>query len=391
MTRPAAGPRIGPLVLATMASQALLVVLAPTITAIAADLTASVSSVGQARSVTAIVAVTASLTLSTRIDSIGVRRLLVVGSVLAVAACAAAAAAPNLPAFLAAHVLVGAAFACQLTAGFAGVAAFDRSRRPWAFGHVAGANALAWIVVNPAAGVLTQVSSWRLALAVPALLAVATLLAARTAVSTSESTPALPLRALLSDRYARRWIGAELLAFGCWTSLLTFAGAFFIERTAAGEATAGWLLAAGAAAYFVASTRSAWLVARVQRRHLVASSALVMAALLPIMLTIEGPSAIGAGILFSLIGLIAGVRTPASSGLGLDQLPEHAQAMMAIRTAVTQLGYFFGALLGGAVIAGAGYGTLGAVLAIGMAVSALLVLRIRESRSAEPKDSLGTA
>src|SRR5687767_12575143 len=45
-----------PLVLATMASQSLLVVLGPTIVAISRDLDTSVATVGQARSVTATVA-----------------------------------------------------------------------------------------------------------------------------------------------------------------------------------------------------------------------------------------------------------------------------------------------------------------------------------------------
>jgi predicted MFS family arabinose efflux permease len=79
---------------------------------------------------------------------------------------------------------------------------------------------------------------------------------------------------------------------------------------------------------------------------------------------------------FCLIGLAAGIRTPASSGLGLEQLPDHPGAMMAARTAATQLGYLLGAAVGGAVIAGAGYGTLGFALAVGMALSAVLVLRV---------------
>lgn len=50
--------------------------------------------------------------------------------------------------------------------------------------------------------------------------------------------------------------------------------------------------------------------------------------------------------------------------------------MMAARTAATQFGYLLGAVIGGVVIAGTGYGTLGIVLAAGMAASAWLVLRV---------------
>ena len=156
-------PKLSPLVLATMASQALLVALSTTIVAIGRDLGAPVGAVGQARSVAAGVAILASLAVFGRIDALGVRRLLGVGSALAIVACAAVALAPTLALFLAAHLLVGLAFACLLSAGFAGVAGFAPERRPWAIGYVAGASALAWIVVNPIAGAVTEWVSWRVA------------------------------------------------------------------------------------------------------------------------------------------------------------------------------------------------------------------------------------
>ena len=88
---------------------------------------------------------------------------------------------------------------------------------------------------------------------------------------------------------------------------------------------------------------------------------------------------------YCLLGLAAGIRSPASSGLGLEQLPGHPDAMMAARTAATQLGYLLGALIGGAVFSGCGYGTLGIVLAIGMAGSAVLTLGVDERLEAPGK------
>jgi predicted MFS family arabinose efflux permease len=358
-----------------MASQALLVVLAPAIVAIARDMGASVGAVGQARSITAVVAIAASVAITPRVDALGVPRLLGLGAPLAIGACAAVAASPTLVVFLAAHVLVGLGFACLLSAGFTGVAAFPSERRAWAIGYVAGANALAWIVVNPLAGLLTDWLSWRAAQAVPGVIAFGALLASR-AASPPPGEPAAPrLRTVVARVSARRWISAELIAYAAWTALLTFAGAFFIERLGVREAAVGWLLASGAAAYFAASTRSSGLAGRVSRRRLVAGSALVMAALLPVQLSLTGSVPLAAG-LFCLIGLAAGVRTPAASALGLEQLPDHPGAMMAARTAATQLGYLLGATVGGALLAATGYATLGFVLAAGMAVSALLVLRV---------------
>ena len=364
-----------PLALATMASQALLVVLSPTIVAIGADLGASVSAVGQARSVTAVVAILSSIVIAGRIGEIGVRRLLVVGSGLALVACGLVASAPSLWTFLAAHVVVGVAFACLLSGGFAGVAAFPAEDRAWAIGYVAAANSLAWIVVNPAVGALTQRLSWRAGEVVPAAIAAAALLMVDNVACVAGGTAALRLRSVLADVSARRWIGSELMAYGAWAGLLTFVGAFFIDEFDVQAGTAGFLLAAGAAAHFIAATRAGSLVSRFARRRLVAATALGMAALLPLLLA-NSHSLAAAALVFCLLGALAGVRTPASSSLGLVQLSEHPGTMMAARTGATQLGYLVGAALGGVVIAAAGYEALSVLLAVGMAVSALLVLRV---------------
>jgi len=378
---------IAPLVLATMASQALLVVLSPTIVATATDLGASVGAAGQARSITAGIAIVTSIAIAGRIDSLGVPRLLGVGAATAIIASTAIALAPTLAAFLLAHVLVGISFACLLSAGFAGVAAFPSERRAWAIGYVAGGNALAWIVVSPLVGVATEWVSWRAAEAIPAAIAVAALVSARAAGSAPSAPAAGQLRTLVHEASARRWIGAELIAYGAWTALLTFVGAFFIGRLGVGEATAGWLLASGAAAHFFASTRSGVLTDRVPRRRLVAGSALLMAVLLFALLRAGGPAL--AVVIFSLTCMAAGLRTPVSSGLGLAQLPHHPGAMMAARTAATQLGYLLGAVIGGAVISGPGYGTLGIVLAMGMAASAWMILRVDDPLEASAVASPG--
>jgi len=379
---PQTGPKLAPLVLATMASQALLVALSPMVVAVGKDLGASVGAVGQARSVAAGVAIIASLSIVGRVDGLGVRRLVVAGSMLAVVAGAAIALAPTLAVFLAAHVLVGLAFACLLSAGFAGVAAFEPERRAWAIGYVAGANALAWMAVNPIVGAVTEWLSWRAAEVVPTAVAVAAMLATPPAeLAPGRSSSAPQLAALLRDTSARRWLGAEVVAFAAWTSLLTFIGAFFIVRLGVPEAAAGWLLAAGAAAHFAAASRSRTLVGLLARRRLVASSALAMAILLLVLLTLTA-SVLPAAATFCLLGLAAGIRSPAASGLGLEQLPRHPGAMMAARTAATQFGYLLGAVIGGAVISRGGYGALGIVLAIAMAGSAVLILRVDDASSA---------
>lgn len=369
--------RLAPLVIATGASQALLVVLGPTMVAMATDLGTSVSAVAQARTVTAAVAIVASVTITPRIDRIGVPRLLGIGAATGFVGCIAVAVAPSFLLFLGAHLVIGFGFACLLSAGFAGVAAFPSEERGQAMGYLAAANAGAWIAVNPVVGFVTEHFSWRWALAMPAALALIALALVPATSPVEQADEPVRLRTVLSVPSARRWMGAELIAYTAWTAFLTFNGAFFIEKLGAGEAQVGWLLALGPAAYMISATRSGSLSKRFQRRRVVATSALGTATLLAVLLGGENGLAWAAA-LCGLIGLVAGVRTPTSAALGLNQLPDHPGAMMATRTALTQMGYLLGGLIGGAVIAGPGYGAFGLVLAVGLATSAALVLRVED-------------
>ena len=192
--------RLLPLVLATMASQALLVVLAPTIVSVGRDFGVSVGVVGQARSVLAGAAIAASLGIAPLLDRLGVRPLLLAGVLLAIAGSAGAALSSTLPIFLFVHAVTGVGFACLLSAGFAGVATFRGEDRAWAMGYVVGANALAWIVVNPLAGALTEVLSWRAAHAVPAAIALSVLAGLRAAPDgQATATAGAGLRGVLAD------------------------------------------------------------------------------------------------------------------------------------------------------------------------------------------------
>jgi predicted MFS family arabinose efflux permease len=195
------------------------------------------------------------------------------------------------------------------------------------------------------------------------------------------------LSAALVPRLLSRWglrnllligVGWAGLAYCAWAgALLTFIGAYFIERHGVGESLVGVLLAAGAAAYVLSSVRSGALASRIRRRRLILGSALAMCALFAVVFALEAQLWISFSV-FCVIALLAGVRTPASAGLGMAQLPAHPDVMMAARTGTTQLGYLAGALSAGAVLAVADYRTLGFVLSAVMLASIALMWRVRE-------------
>jgi predicted MFS family arabinose efflux permease len=371
--------RILPLVLATTATQSSIVVLTPIVVAVAEDLDASVSAVGQARTVLAAVACVAAFRAGALIDRVGVRPLIVWGSALALAGAIATAAAPSLAFFYAGHAIAGLGVAALLSAGFAGVGAwFPERDAAWAMGYVVGSQSLAWIVGNPIIGVLTDAGSWRLAYAVPATIALLALAAGMGAPEPQlEGVQGGGIAGVARDPSARRWAGAELVAYSAWTAELTYAGAFYIDTYGVSESSLGFLLAVGSVAFLLATMSAHRVARRFERRSVIVTSGVLMGAGLAVFLNVT-PSVAFSLAVICVVAICAGLRSTGSSALGLSQLPAHPGSMMAARTVSAQLGYMIGAVVGGIVLAVAGFGTLGWVLFAGMAISAFLVARVTD-------------
>lgn len=376
--------RLLPLVLATTATQASIVVLAPLIVEIGDSLGASVSAVGLARSILAATAFLGSLAIGPLIDRIGVRPLIVRGALLALAGVAATATAPTLVVFYAAHVVTGLGVACLLSAGFAGVATyFDGREMAWAMGYVVAAQSLSWIVGNPIVGALADAGSWRLAYAVPASICLAALIAGltlrpRTAVP--ESAPDSirdGLHAVFGDRSARRWTISELVAYSAWSAELTYTAVYYIRNYDTNITTVGLLLAGGSLIFMLTSLSTARLTTRFARKPMLVASAVGMGLML-IPLLNWAPSVAGTFVMFTVAAAFAAVRIAGSSALALDQLPDRPGAMMGARTSAAQLGYVIGAAGGGLVLALWGFGALGFVLCAGMITSGLLLSGVHD-------------
>lgn len=377
-----------PLVLGTLAAQASIMVLAPIMVEIGRDLDASVSAIGQARTVMAAVAAVASLRVGPLIDRIGVRPLLTWGALLAVTGHGITSAAGGLPVFYAGHVFIGLGVACLLSAGFAGAGAwFSEADAPWALGYVIGSQSIAWIVGNPIIGLLTDAVSWRLAYAVPGFAALAALAAALIARvgRGEEQREAAPsgMTTVARDPSARRWTIAEFVAYSAWTAELTYIGAFYVKTYDVQESLVGFLLAIGSIAFLISTLGTERLVRRLggRRRRMVIIAALAMGSLVAVIMNVT-PAVAFTVAMFFLMALCAGIRSTGSSALALGLLPSQPGAMMAARTTSAQLGYTVGAMIGGLVLAVAGFGALGFFLLVGMAFSAVLIARVEEPQDA---------
>jgi predicted MFS family arabinose efflux permease len=146
------------------------------------------------------------------------------------------------------------------------------------------------------------------------------------------------------------------------------------------EGVVGSLLAVGSVVFLFSSLSTERLVTRLPRRQVIVAAGLGMGALFLPVLGLSPSVGFTLG-LFCVLALFAGVRSTGSSALGLLQLPERPGAMMGARTASAQLGYLVGALVGGAVLALTGFGTLGIVLFAGMVLSAVLLSRVSDPQA----------
>lgn len=370
-----------PLPVATIASQSSMASVPPLFVAIGREFGVSVGTVGQVRSASAAGAVLCTLLVGGLIHRRGARPVMVVGGLLAAAGALISALAPAFAVLAAGQMVVGAGICCLLASGFAGAGEFFAPEaRGWAIGWITALQSLAWIVGVPLVGLLAEQVGWRAAFAVPCAFALiaalsALLFAPKVDTGLRAVDERTGLLAALTDRDARRWTIGEFVAFAVWTGEITYIAAFYMETYGVSEGLVGVLLPTGSIAFLFGSALADRMGRRWSRRSLLGGSALAMGAVALVLFNVHPGVAVTMG-LGLLIGVAAGLRAASSSTIALDQLPDRSGAMMAARTAAVQVGYLVGAFVGGVAVDAAGYGSLGVIMVVGMAVSALVMSRV---------------
>lgn len=363
------------LFLCLFAGQAGLIALSPVLAQVGEDLGVSTATAGQLRTISGLVAGLTALTLGQLSARLGLRRLLLLGAGTLATASLGSAAAGTFAALAAAQVLTGIAVAVLLTAGTTAAAewapAAQRGRvLSWALAGPAGA----WIVGMPLIGIVGSVN-WRLALLVLPLVAASLAFLAvfrQTGSQPGKQATRAGLRTALSHSSIRRWSAAELLANSAWVGTLVFSGALFIETHGSSLVLTGVLLAIGAFAYVSGNLFS--------RRFLEGDSpqALVWLTLaMAIGVAAFGvvrPSLAVSAVIFSAAGFVAGGRTLIGNAFGLETAGDLRMAVMGLRAAANQFGYFFGASIGGAALGFGGYRALGLALGALAALAAMILV-----------------
>jgi MFS transporter, DHA1 family, inner membrane transport protein len=350
------------LFLCLFAGQAALIAMSPVLADAAGDLHVSTAAVGQLRTVTGLAAGMTALMLGAVAGRVGLGRQLLAASALLAIASIASAAAPTFALLAVAQLPVGVAVAVLTSAGTLAAAQWVvpelRTRiLSWA---LVGQPA-AWIVGMPLIGFVGE-RGWRyawLALPLPAAVAAGLLVASRTAEQAARSQPA-PARAVLSDRVLARWLASELLANAAWAGTLVYAGALFAESYGTSTTLTGCLLAVAALAYVAGNLICRRLVRRDPRPVLV-----LLAVLLAVTDALFGAARAGIAASTALLAaasVVAGGRTLVASAFGLATAPDVRPAVMTLRAATMQFGYFAGSIAGGAALTIGGYSALGATM-----------------------------
>jgi len=341
--------------------QAAVIALSPVLAEVAADFDVSISTAGQLRTVSGLVAGLTAVSMGRFSSRVGLRELLLAGLATLAAGSLLSAAAPSFAVLAVAQVAVGAGIALVLSGGLAAAAEWSEPEQQ---AHVLSwallGQPFAWIVGMPAIGLLGAVS-WRWGwLAVPLLASLLALAAVWTRPRDDRREPRVATwRMLRREPRVAGWALGELLAWSAWAGSLIYAGALFVETYGATTGTAGVLLGAAAVAYLPGNMLAKRYVDRSAR--LLAAAAPPLAAVIVVVFGAWEPSLAVSGALFALLAFVAAARTIAGSSLGLEVCSQRRVFAMRLRTAATQFGYLGGAALGGIALSAGGYSALGTV------------------------------
>lgn len=343
------------------AAQTGVLILAPLLPELAADLDVSVAAAGQLRTVTGFVAAIGALMIGLFALRLGLRALLVGGLALLAAGAVLSAVAPTFGALAAAQVIVGLGIAATYPAAMAGSVEWSRpEHRTAALATALLGPPLAWLVMLPLVGVTAE-NGWRWAWLLPAGLAML-------AVALALRLPALPRaahRSRLAQAFATpgavRWSLGELLVFGGWATVIVYGGALLEDSYGLSVTTTGILLGLGYVTYVPGSL--------VFRRSLGRRSLALLvwipplAAVASILQYAWRPAVAVTVALMGAVAFLASGRSLAGSSAGLALDDSLRLTLMGLRTSYMQAGYMAGAALGGAALEIGGYAAVGIVAA----------------------------
>lgn len=366
LTRPSAV-----LFLCLFASQAAMLVLSPILPEIACEFDVSTATAGQLRSISGATGGLTAVALALSRRCPGLRDLLIAGAALVASGSIGSAAAPAFWALAAAQAVLGIGVGMLVAVGIAAAGVWPApAHRAHVLACAIAGMPAAWIAGMPIVGVVASLH-WRVAFVPPALVAAAALvlLRCRAADAPTRRTGGSAVQAWRRPGVARFTAG-ELLANGAWASVLTYAGALLLSSYDVSPAVVALGLGIVAAAMLPGTFAARRRVARATPALLAALTLLQGVAVVALG-GVRPSIALTLGLL-ALMAYVNGWRSMVASSIGMDSAPDDKLAVMAMRAAANQFGYFLGSATGGVALAVGGFTGVGVALST-MFLAAVLV------------------
>ena len=313
-------------------------------------------------------------------DRIGRKPFLVFGPLIMGVATLAAAIAPSLGLIVAARVASGVGAAVIFPNINATIGdTFPYRERGSVLSTTISMNTLASIVGVPIAGIVAELLSWRISLAIVGVLAI---VAGIVLLFRLERAPGrhddVRIRALyariLDQRSAVAAIGSSFLGALFWFTWVTYLVVFFQRTFALTEGVASTVALTMGLGVLIGSQIGGRLGDRIGHRRIVAGSVVASGALLLVQTNLALPL-VAAAVLNLALSAVIGARFATNQALMSEQVPEARGTMLALSSSVAAMAIVVGATLGGLFVDGPGFGALG-LFCFGSAVlSAIIVMR----------------
>jgi predicted MFS family arabinose efflux permease len=261
---------------------------------------------------------------------------------------------------------------------------FPYLERGRATSTVVGLNTLASIVGIPLAGIIAELTSWRVSVLLVGVIAIATtFVVLRVVPGDRPEGPARRARALFASIAASRSAIAatvsSLLGALFWFTWAAYVVVYFeqVHRlTPSAAATVALTLGVGA---LIGSQIGGRLGDRLGHRRVVWTSIAISSALLLALTNLPLPLA-AAAVLNLVVSAVMGARFTTNTSMMSEQVPAARGTMLAVTSSVVSIGIVVGAALGGLIIDGSGgFAALGLFCAaMGILSTVIVLMFVRE-------------
>ena len=313
-------------------------------------------------------------------DRIGRKPFLVIGPIIMGISTLAAALAPSFALIVAARIASGVGAAVIFPNINATIGdTFPYRERGSVLSTTISMNTLASIVGVPIAGIIAELLSWRVSLAIVGTLAIVAgivlLVRLERAPGQSDGTKIRALYGrILHERSAVAAIASSFLGALFWFTWVTYLVVFFQQTFGLSEGIASTVALTMGLGVLVGSQLGGRLGDRIGHRRIVAGSVVAAGLLLLIQTNVALPLAATA-LLNLVLSAVIGARFATNQALMSEQVPEARGTMLALSSAVASMAVVVGATVGGLLVDGPGFAPLGVFCFASAVCSAFIVMR----------------